>query len=278
MTARWICPHCHFPLLLTERQFTCANGHSYDLAKQGYVNLLLANQKRSKEPGDDKQMIVARRDFLQSAAYAPLANALGGLVSDRLARAARLLDAGCAHGYYLGHLQDYLQQKGIECQGQGIDISKVAVQLAAKAHPELAFAVASTFAMPLPDASVDLLLQVFAPVSEQEARRVIKPGGYWLQANPAQGHLRAFKQHIYQQDKAYSSPAQQLSGFVLADKQQLAFTVEFSCPQQALNLLQMTPFYWSASEAQKSAISQLTSVDAVFDLQLWQKRRESQHA
>lgn len=104
----WRCPLCHDPLNQTGRTFTCANRHSFDQAKEGYVNLLLVNRKHSTDPGDNKAMLESRRQFLQQGFfYAPLAAALGATIREHFpdtTQALMLLDAGCGKGYYLNQL------------------------------------------------------------------------------------------------------------------------------------------------------------------------------
>src|SRR5690606_4067516 len=93
----YLCPLCQQPLHLSAKQYQCANRHSFDIAREGYVNLLPVQHKNSKDPGDNKDMMQARRDFLHAGWYAPLAQA----VSDTVTKLApdTLLDLGCGEGY-----------------------------------------------------------------------------------------------------------------------------------------------------------------------------------
>ncbi len=100
----WRCPLCHEPLKLVGRSFACANRHSFDQAKEGYVNLLRVNRKHSADPGDNKEMLESRRHFLQQGFYAPLAAGLGEAIRQYFpdpSQPLTLLDAGCGEGYYL---------------------------------------------------------------------------------------------------------------------------------------------------------------------------------
>ena len=117
---RLICPLCHEPLLCNGKSFSCDNGHSFDCAKQGQVNLLPVQQKRSRDPGDSKEMVQSRRDFLNQGLYLPLAAQLADLVCSLMAKRPSgvtsseftLLDAGCGEGYYLSHIADKLSAAG----------------------------------------------------------------------------------------------------------------------------------------------------------------------
>ncbi len=107
-----ICPLDKQPLQLNERTWCCDNGHSFDIAKQGYVNLLPVQNKRSKDPGDSKAMVQARREYLNKGYYQPLAQALADTVLAMGSQA--LLDAGCGEGYYLRYLVEQAEQQGTE--------------------------------------------------------------------------------------------------------------------------------------------------------------------
>ncbi|MAA63070.1 MAG: rRNA (guanine-N1)-methyltransferase, partial [Idiomarina sp.] len=124
------CPIEHSPLQLVGGSWRCENGHSYDVAKQGYVNLLPVQNKRSKDPGDSKAMVQARREFLDQGYYQPLAQVLADTVFAQGEQA--VLDAGCGEGYYLRYLVEQAEQNGTDLCMAALDISKWAVQAAAK--------------------------------------------------------------------------------------------------------------------------------------------------
>ena len=99
----WICPSCSNVLSFNHSSWCCSNGHVYDVAKEGYVNLLLVQHKNSKQPGDSKQMVNGRRGFLEQGHYAPLADAISGIYNQYLTQQttqndASFFDAGCGEG------------------------------------------------------------------------------------------------------------------------------------------------------------------------------------
>src|SRR5690554_7386318 len=100
------CPLDGDPLYRSDGTWRCAAGHSFDIARQGYVNLLPVQQKRSRNPGDSKEMVAARTQFLNTGIYEPIAQKVTELVRPLLQqdRPLRLLDAGCGEGYYLDYL------------------------------------------------------------------------------------------------------------------------------------------------------------------------------
>ncbi|MCY7294887.1 methyltransferase domain-containing protein [Alteromonas sp. a30] len=270
----WICPACRARLHQDDAGFRCENGHSYDKAKEGYVNLLLAHQKRSKEPGDNKQMINARRAFLEGGFYQPLAHRLAHIIHEHSADGAPLdlFDAGCGEGYYLDVIKQSLVAQGHEVASSGCDIAKVAIQKAAKKYKTSAFCVASTYALPLADESTNALVQVFAPSSETEVHRVLQANGLWLQVNPASNHLHQLKAMIYDAAQDHQKHQQEIDGFSVLLDEELNFDISLPDPQSTLNLLMMTPFYWSASEAQLAEIQEnLKQVSAHFHIRVLQK-------
>ena len=266
----WICPACHLPLSLFERSWCCDNEHRYDQAKEGYVNLLLAQHKRSKEPGDNKQMVNARRAFLQEGHYQPLADKLSALIAEHQAFAElTVFDAGCGEGYYLHCIVDSLQAKNINVYAAGIDISKIAVQKAAKRYTENSFAVASSYKLPLADNSQDAIIQIFAPSGEAEIKRVLKAQGIWIQVNPAAQHLQQLKQALYDQPLKHKAQDDVPEGFKILKEQNLSFELQLDSSEQRMNLLMMTPFYWSAQQTKvDNMLATMADVSVDFSIRI----------
>lgn len=269
----WTCPACKAVLEQQDNTLRCANGHSYDTAKEGYVNLLLAHQKRSKAPGDNKQMINARRAFLEKGFYDPLAERLGHIIHDYLSNPTlAVFDAGCGEGYYLNVVKEFLATLDYQVEASGCDISKVAIQKAAKKYKNNRFCVASTYALPLSDTSQEAVIQVFAPSSETEVHRVLKKSGLWLQVNPASSHLHQLKDEIYDAAQTHEKQQQSVAGFEVVLDEELSFDMTMSTPQDTLNLLMMTPFYWSASQESVTHIQeQLKTVSTHFHIRALRK-------
>ena len=192
------CPNCGQSLTREPHRLACPAGHSFDLAKSGYVNLLLSHGAGPKHHGDDKRMVKARSTFLQKGHYAPMRQEL---LRQGLAAASEnmvVLDAGCGEGYYTAALAELLRQQGLCPHVAGIDISKEALQEAAKRDRQSEYAVASCFHLPVGDGSIDLLLSVFAPYCGEEFLRVLRPGGSFLMVIPLENHLYGLKQAIYE--------------------------------------------------------------------------------
>ncbi|MEE4143547.1 MAG: methyltransferase domain-containing protein [Halieaceae bacterium] len=234
----WACPHCQLALLASPdgASLVCANGHSFDRAREGYVNLLPANRKRSPEPGDNSQMVAARRRVHDAQAYRPLADALAAELAG-LPLLGSVLDLGCGEGYYTNALARALPGTGL----YGIDISRTAVRLAAKRCAGAEFAVASALRLPLPDAALDAVIRVFAPSQDPEVARVLNPGGYYLEVCPAPRHLWQLRAMLY--DKPRESPAarSELAGMQLLRRRVVQYELN-PAPDLVTDIVAMSPF------------------------------------
>ena len=184
---RLACPHCRRPLELFDRTLRCAEHHSFDIARAGYVSLLTGVPATS---GDDDDMARARDSFLATGAYAPVRDAVAALTP---APTRRILDIGGGTGYYLAGLLDQLPA----AQGLGVDTSVRALRFAARAHPRAAAASWDVFTrFPLRDGATDLVLDVFAPRNPDQFARVLEPGGHLLVVRPDADHLSQLRAQV----------------------------------------------------------------------------------
>jgi len=272
----WSCPVCQGGLTLLDKTITCAAGHSFDRAKQGYFNLLLANQKGSANPGDDMDMLSSRREFLAAGHFSPLADALGNSLLE-LARNSesedfQLLDTGCGEGYYLAGLQQRLQRELPELRVgyAGSDISKEAAKLAARLHKGIEWSVASSFNLPVDNRSVDVLLRVFAPGDIEEVARVLKLNGHFLRVVPGAEHLHELKDALYDEVTLHElQPTPE--GFSELSATEIRFDVELNDNASVQQLLTMTPFLWRGKREAREALQQAKNlkVGAHFVVQLY---------
>lgn len=230
-----ICPICGDELQRNDRTYVCPHGHGFDVARQGYVNLLTVQQKHSLMPGDTKEQVQSRRAFLEDGYYAPIREAL--------IRAAQLyggegpiLDVGCGEGWYSAGLAQAL---GFPLTG--LDISKEAVRFAAGKYKDCQWLCASAAHIPVPDHSAGMLTSLFAITLPEEFHRVLKKDGLFLQVLAGEDHLMELKSIIYDRiihKEKNSVP--ELSGFrrIASESIRFTFTVE---GKQVHNLLSMTP-------------------------------------
>ena len=129
------CPVCGGALHREERSLRCGAGHCYDIARQGYVNLLRTNRSKDKRHGDDKRMVAARTAFLDAGYYAPLRDAIAAAATEYTSGDADVLDAGCGEGYYTAHVLHTLQAQGASPSVCGVDISRDALICAHRRAP-----------------------------------------------------------------------------------------------------------------------------------------------
>ena len=230
-----LCPICAAPLEKQNTAYICQKRHSFDLARQGYVNLLPVQQKRSLQPGDTREQVLSRRAFLDGGFYAPIADALCKLAQDHDCTGP-VLDIGCGEGYYSTWLANALG-----CDLIGLDISKEAVRCAAGRHKGPVWLCASAAHLPVADQSIGLVTSLFALTIPEEFLRVLRPDGAFIQVLAAEDHLLGLKSIIY--PALTHKPKQtvpEVPGFRLVESRPIRFTFTVE-GEQVQNLLSMTP-------------------------------------
>lgn len=230
-----LCPICGENLNLQDRRYVCPKNHSFDIARQGYVNLLCVEQKHSRCPGDTRLQVLSRREFLDGGFYAPIAETLIQ-TARQLGISGTVLDVGCGEGYYCVRLAQAL---GLSLTG--VDISKEAVRFAAGKYKGHQWLCATAAHIPVEDASADLITSLFALTMPEEFHRISKPGGYFFQVLAAQDHLLGLKSIIYDQlNFKEKDTIPEVPGFdrITSIPIRFSFTVEGA---QVQNLLAMTP-------------------------------------
>ena len=232
----------------------CPHGHSYDKSRHGYYNLLLS--ERGGVHGDNKDMVLARRAFLGSGAYEPLALRIAERCSELLSGGGVMLDAGCGEGYYTAAVREKLDTERTVIAA--FDISKDAVREAAKKRCATFYAVASSYKMPLSDGSVDLVLNTFSPQALSETARVLKRGGHFVMAIPAEEHLYGLKCAIY--DTPYKNEVQDtaLEGFRLLLRDEIKYELKLDTGEGIRNLFMMTPYAYRTKTSDREKVLSLT--------------------
>lgn len=230
-----LCPICGAVLTQQAQTCRCAAGHCFDVARQGYVNLLPVQQKHTLQPGDTRQQVLARRRFLDGGFYEPLAQALCDLAQEAGCKGP-ILDVGCGEGYYSARLAEHIGAELV-----GIDISKEAVRCASGRYKNAKWLCATASHLPIQSESVGVLTSLFALTMPEEFARVLRPDGCFIQVLAAPDHLLGLKSIIYAKlthKQKQISPA--LEGFTLAKSVPLRFS--FTLQGEAVqDLLYMTP-------------------------------------
>lgn len=245
-----ICPVCKNPLQSAQGRYVCDHRHSFDMAKEGYVNLLLGSKSGDKR-GDDKYSARCRRDFLSKDYYAPLRDALLEIFRDKT---GALMDICCGEGYYTSALAALP-----ELTVYGFDLSREMVRLAAKRGGATCF-VANMAAIPVADASFDYATHLFAPFLEDEFCRILKPGGRLYTVIPGKDHLFGLKRALY--DTPYENDEQlpETNKLQLCSVQKVKDTITLSCREDIDAVFRMTPYYFHTSQADRDKLLELTSL------------------
>lgn len=263
-----MCPVCREGLSLSGRTWRCVNHHSYDVAKQGYVNLHVVQHKHSKNPGDTVESVQARRAFLSDGFYAPLQQAIVKKIRDL--RIENLLDIGCGEGYYTNAMQHEVMQ----CVG--VDIAKNAVQVAAKLNKNVTWIVGTGATLPVLDQTIDLCTSLFSPIPIEEILRVLKPQAYLIVVTPAPEHLYAMREGLFDEVKVHDPHkfVEQLqTHFDLIEQPIVETTFELN-QTQLKNLIAMTPYAYKAKSEKRMVLEQQlqTELKAAFQIYVFQKK------
>lgn len=264
------CPVCGRTLNRTENRFSCKKNHSFDVARQGYVNLLTVTQKHSKNPGDTRDMVAARRAFLDRGHYRPIVEKVSALLTPVLPKAPALLDAGCGEGYYLSELMGHYESGAF----LGVDISKDAVRFAAGRNKQALWLTASAAHLPVLEGSLDGVMSMFALSVPEEFRRVLKNGGYYLEVTAGRGHLMGLKNLIYSEIiEKQAKTAPELPGFRLVSLETLEFPIALTANEEIMQLLSMTPHFWRINKAGAKRAAEAASLrdTAQVEFRLYQK-------
>ena len=262
-----ICPICAKMLTQQEKRLSCADGHSFDVARQGYVHLLPVQRKHSLNPGDTREQVLSRRAFLETGAYRPIVEAVCA-AAKKYSNGGEVLDVGCGEGWYAVQVAQAL---GVGLTG--LDISKEAVRCAAAKYKGSTWICGTASHLPVADRSVGVLMSMFALTVPGEFRRVLQQDGVFIQVLAAQDHLMGLKSIIYPEillkDKD-SVPT--IEGFRLLESVPVRF--DFTAEgEQIGNLLSMTPHFWriSAEGAKRLADTMILQDTASCVVNVYQK-------
>lgn len=257
------CPVCESALEIYGKSYICKNRHTFDIAKEGYVNLALGKS----ESGDSTEMCLSRREFLSKGYYAPFAK----LICDTLKKhcdVSALCDAGCGEGYYLREIRKSFP----EAELFGIDLAKEAIKLAAKSEKQSTlkknmYSVCGIFSLPFDDNTFDAVISVFAPVGDAENLRVLKNGGFMLVAGPGKTHLSGLKSAIYERPYENEEKHREYQGFTYIGKESVTYT-EKVYGRDILDLFAMTPYYWKTSKEDSAKLSLLSELETELSFEI----------
>lgn len=251
------CPICQENLTLVETSLKCSNRHSFDLAKFGYVNLA---PQIKQSANYDKENFQNRQEILEAGFYQTILETISDLLA-RLETAKTILDIGCGEGFYSRKLQESHPEKTF----YAFDISKDSVQIAAKSEPnwEVNWFVGDLARLPIKDASMDILLDIFSPANYGEFRRVLSKDGILIKVIPTENHLKEIRQIVQDQltKKDYSNQdiKEHFQEYFSIQSSQIASLTTPISAEQRQALLTMTPLLFHVDQT-KIDWSQLTEI------------------
>ena len=276
MRVNYLCPVCCEKLKMGEHSYKCKNGHSFDISKKGYVNLLTTKGRNPVRSGDNKEMIRARSEFLDSGLYEPLAQKVGQLICELTGHIKEpvVIDSGCGEGYYTciyAALNERALFLGIDISKHGIDHAASRARMASLDNAR--FAVASSFSLPFRAECADAVISCFAPVSNDEYARVLKKGGRLIIVSPTERHLFGLKAMLY--DKPYENEPNvyALNKFSLIRTERLEYEGELKSSDEIMALFTMTPYYYKTSA---EAVEKLKTINTLktelgFEIRIYEK-------
>lgn len=244
-----VCPVCGGALLLEQRRLVCSAGHSFDMAKEGYVNLLCTS-KAADKMGDSKESAAARHAFLERGYYGCLKEALTPYLQ------GNVLDICCGEGYY-----DSVPADGAL---YGFDLSKTMVRLAAKRKNGGMYFVANLARIPVAPGSIDTALHLFAPFHDRSFHRVLAPGGRLYSVTPGARHLWQIKETVY--DRPYANREGVTESPLLEVQRQFRVAQTVTIPAPDLQtLFAMTPYYYRTAPALRARLDAVEQLPVTLD-------------
>ena len=243
-----LCPVCKKILNGSDKIYSCENRHSFDIAKEGYLNL---NLKNSQNTGDNTEMIRARKAFLEKGYYDFLRQEINKNINEN----DGLVDLACGEGYYTS----FFKAK----DKIGIDLSKTGLKIASKADKTTTYLLCSIFHDPLEDKSADVILTIFAPIAKEEIVRILKDDGIFILVKPDKDHLYELKEKIY--DHPYYNEVEEITINGMALYKEIPISRKTLVKKEDLNnLFRMTPYYNTTSINDKEKLKDLDDLSISF--------------
>lgn len=258
------CPKCHLELKKTDKTYQCMNHHGYDIAKRGYINLLLNPDKSTNHPGDSKESLISRRAFLNKGYYDPILLECTRYIKQHTSHPLNLLDLGCGEGYYSKKAKEIL---GNTHHYYALDISKTAIDMATRYDKDITWIVANSKNIPITDHSLDVIMALFTVVNGDEIKRTLKKDGYMIHVTANRNHLIEIKHLIYDEiinksDKFIRQPFNILKSYDFIKK------ISIGNKEDTLNLLKMTPHYYHIKKDKRYILDTLNNLDVTIDIRI----------
>lgn len=261
------CPVCESELRRApgEKSVVCASGHTFDVARAGYINLLPPGKGKNARTGDESRMVRARSAFLSLGYYDAISSSLAACLQPYLPEHPVICDMGCGEGTHTANLAGALPGAYV----LGFDASKEAAEIGSKRAKRLGLLSpdgiggegsslccfpGNLFRLPLRPHCVDAAVSLFAPVAGDECRRILKPDGILAVVSSGRDHLIELRHLIYDEVRLNDTLPEAPEGFCLAERKSLSYTVTLASPEEIENLFVMTPFYYKTTEAGRARL------------------------
>ena len=264
------CPICKSALIRENKSLVCPSRHTFDISKQGYVNLLPPGKEKNAHTGDEQVMVKARVDFLSRGYYKNISDRLAEIIAEHIQTDtdAVLCDMGCGEGYHTTNFANGVYRKlNRPVLAVGFDASKHAAVYSSKLSRSLGmmpkdgvgaefdspvqtyFMPANIFHLPLCDSSVSAAVSMFAPIAWDEVKRVLKQGGILAVVSSGRDHLIEMRNLIYDEVRLSDFEPEAADGFSLVATDELRYETTIETNEDIRNLFMMTPFYYKTTEA-----------------------------
>lgn len=259
-----ICPVCSEKLSLTDRSYKCNNNHSFDVAKEGYVNLLTGNHKDGSLIGDNKEMAKSRKAFLEKGYFDSLKNFLVAYIKENTAENAVVADICSGEGYYSHCVRE--ETGRAVC---GFDISKEMVKLSAKRKNGNIYFVANLSRIPVETESVDLAFHLFAPFHEKEFSRILKEDGTIITVVSGENHLFELKELLYDTPYKNDEKPHETESLQIKEKIKITEKVLLRSAEDIDALFRMTPYYYHTKHEDKAKLQGVESLEVTLDFAVY---------
>lgn len=265
---RLLCPVCKKNTVLFQGVLSCENGHCFDTAREGYINLLTGS-KAGSLTGDNRDMARNRKSFLDKGYFQVIATELCRIINAQTT--GTVLDICCGEGYYSEFIC-----RNTAAAVYGFDLSKEMVRLAAKRKCGAKFFVANMSDIPVSDGFADCAVHLFAPFCEKEFERTVRPGGCLISVCPGKEHLWELKRAIYDTPYENEEARPALPGFELEDTLNIKAVIHLGSNEDIRELFRMTPYYYHTSPDDKAKLSALDRLETTVDfyMRIYRRKRE----
>lgn len=273
------CPHCKNELISINNTYKCVKNHSYDISKKGFVNLLLANQHHSDNSGDEKGMILSRVRFLNTGKYNLLRDLITETIKSNLDSSKEnvVCDLGCGEGYYTTYFHNKLKDE-FNLSTYGVDLSKQAINECAIRQrqmklEDIKFIIGNLNYLPIQNGSVDLIVNSFAKIDENEFLRVLRKNGIFLRILPGAKHLLGLKEVLYENVRLNEDKETYIEGFELIDIKEAEGNILLN-NQEINDLFTMTPYYYKSPKDTSKILMEKEELNTIISFKILVYRKK----